>query len=219
LLLPTPLIALALCAIVRHGARTRALLALGAWFAAIAGVYTFYEVSHEAWWCLRFILPAVPALILAALLGLEALVPPAAAPSNSLFRKSGALLLVIWSASILGIAAPRFYLLNIKADEGTYADACLLARAKFPAGTVAVTQDYSGAVYYYTDFSVLRWDMIEPAEFSRFAALAAKAGRSVISINFKWQDDDRLKRCPGNWVLVGTAKNATLWQLVAPPAS
>ncbi len=218
LLLPAPFLLLPFLGLVRGGARTRHLLALGVWFAAITGVYLFYEVSHEAWWCLRFILPALPALILAALLGLEAITPPQDAAREILVRKVAATLLVVWSTTIIGIAAPRFYLLNMKADEGTYEEACLLAREQFPSGTLVVTQDYSGAVYYYTDFPVLRWEMIEPAEFSRLSVLAAHAGRAVISINFKWQDDDRLKHCPGNWISVGAVKNATLWRLVPPTA-
>jgi hypothetical protein len=126
------------------------------------------------------------------------------------------MLLVIWATVIIWIAAPHFYLLNIKADDGTYADACLLAREKFPAGSLVVTFEYSGAIYYYTDFSVLRWEMIEPAEFTRFAALAAKAGRTIAAVNFKWQDGDLRQHCPGNWVPVGAVKNATLWRLDAP---
>ena len=42
-------------------------------FAALAGFYLFYRVSQEEWWCLRFLLPATPLLILAALLGVEAI--------------------------------------------------------------------------------------------------------------------------------------------------
>ena len=47
-------------------ARRRELAVLGLWAALLIGFYAFYFHSGESWWYLRFILPAFPALLLAA---------------------------------------------------------------------------------------------------------------------------------------------------------
>jgi hypothetical protein len=57
LLLPAVVLILPFAALTRGGTRRREWLALTLAFAAITGCYAFYEVSHEVWWCLRFILP------------------------------------------------------------------------------------------------------------------------------------------------------------------
>jgi hypothetical protein len=73
LLLPAAVLVLPALTLTRGGERRREVTALALGFSAITGCYLFYEVSHEVWWCLRFILPAVPLLILGALWGVEAL--------------------------------------------------------------------------------------------------------------------------------------------------
>ena len=46
---------------------------LGLWAGLLTGLYAFYFHSGETWWYLRFILPAFPVLILAALVVLQRL--------------------------------------------------------------------------------------------------------------------------------------------------
>jgi hypothetical protein len=103
----------------------------------------------------------------------------------------------------------------MKGYEQVYADACAAAAEKFPAGTLLVTSSFSGAVYYYTDFPILRWEEVDAPQFAHFVALARKAGRSVGALNFESQDPTVLReKCPGNWVQVARVKNATLWRLL-----
>jgi len=218
LLLPAPLLLLPLAAAAHRDFRTSLLPALALWFTAITGLYTFYEVSHETWWCLRFLVPAIPALILGGLLGVEALARRRTAARQDGFRRFAALVIAVWAVGVSVFWTHRFSILEIKNGEKTFARACTAAREQFPPGTLVVTMNFSGALYYYTNFPILRWDQVDPAQFARYVALAQKAGRLVAAVNFRWEELPALhEHCPGNWLRVGAVGDAELWRL-APPA-
>jgi hypothetical protein len=214
-LLPAAVLALPLAALTHRDTRTRSLIACAVWFGAITSVYAFYEVSHEVWWCLRFILPAMPALILASLLGVDALARRLAPTRAELTRNFAACLIAAWAVGGSIYWTRQLGVHYMKGYEQVYADACAAAAEKFPAGTLLVTSSFSGAVYYYTDFPILRWEEVDAPQFAHFVALARKAGRSVGALNFESQDPTVLReKCPGNWVQVARVKNATLWRLL-----
>ena len=55
--------------------RARELAALYLWFLGLFFFYLYYEISQQAWWYLRFILPGIPASVLLAIWGLERAIP------------------------------------------------------------------------------------------------------------------------------------------------
>lgn len=207
LLLPTVLLALPFAAWRRRDARTRPLLALTLAFAAITGVYAFYEVSHEVWWCLRFILPAVPALIIMALLGLE---------SFGKFRRTGALILALWAIGSSWYWTPRLGVFLLQGYEQAYADGARAAVAALPQDAVVMSFAFSGALYFYSEFPVLRWDQMDATAFAGYAARARQAGRPVCAVIFDFEEKDAFRRCPGDWRRLTTLRNIGLWQLAAP---
>ncbi|MSU23368.1 MAG: hypothetical protein EXS32_06030 [Opitutus sp.] len=216
--LPSVLVALPLAALCHRDTRTRALLALALWFGAIAGLYSFYEFSHEVWWGLRFILPAVPPLILAGLLGSEALARAFTPAHQSRFRATAALVLALWAAGSSWYWTRHLGVYYTKGYEEVYASACAATRTQFPADTLVVCSHASGAIYFYTGCSVLRWDFVTAAEFARFTALAQKAGRSIGAVLFTDEEQPALReRCPGEWSQVAKIQGVTLWRLGAPP--
>jgi hypothetical protein len=208
-LLPTVLLALPLLALWRL--RSRATLGLGLWFGTISGVYLFYEVSRETWWCLRFILPAVPALIILGLLAVQRL--------GSKFRSAAALALAVWAIGASAYWTPRLHLLLMKDYEGVYPAACRAARDLLPPNALVASFVASGALYYYTDFAVLRWEQLDAVAFARYASLAAASGRPICAVLFDNFEEAALKeRMPGKWKRVGSVKNVTLWRLTVSPA-
>ena len=218
LLLPGVFVALPFFALARRELRTRELLGLAAWFGVIVTPYAFYEISHQVWWCLRFILPAIPALILAGMFGVEALVRRFDAARAQRLRVIVTLALVVWAAILARFWTRQFFIMNTKMDERVYADICAAAREKCAPGTLVVSMATTGAVYFYTDFAVLRWDQIDAARFARCIALARQAGRPVCAIVFDWEEKDMRLRCPGEWTALATSRNATLYRLAAASA-
>lgn len=219
LLLPAVLLPLPFAALIRRDLRSRELMALAVAFTAIAGLYIFYEVSHEVWWCLRFILPVVPVLILGGLLGIEALARGPGALRPERFRSAAALVLILWAAGNSWYWTRQLSVLMMKTYEQTYADASVAARERLPANAIVVSLAFSGAIYFHTDFPVLRWDQIDARGFARYAALARQAGRPVCALLFDSEENEAFQiRCPGRWTRLAKVGNAGLWRLDADPA-
>jgi hypothetical protein len=214
--LPAILLVLPLIALTRREFRNRAMLGLGLWFGAITGVYAFYYFSHEAWSGLRFILPAIPALILAGACGLEA-IARRHEKNPGAWRLGLAFGLVVWAVAGSWYWCNQLGVFQTKGYEDTYAAAAMAARERFPQGSLVVCSQTSGAVYYYTDFPVLRWDHINRPKFEGYTAIAQRTGLPIRALVFNVEEQAALQEhCPGNWVQVGKVENIGLWQLEYP---
>jgi hypothetical protein len=200
----------------RRDLPSRNRLALGLWFGALTLLYVFYAISHESWSCLRFLLPALPALIFSALLGLESLLCLAPAPHLPTLRAVAAGLLVVWSLVASHHWTRKLGVLYIQDYEQVYEDANLAAKSQLPPDALVVASFLSGALYFYTDFSVLRWDHLNSADFSRYAALAEKSGRPICAVLHESEEPAALReRCLGHWTRLATVKSVGLWRLTA----
>lgn len=216
LLLPALLLVLPFAAVTRGELRDRRLAALAAAFVAITGCYAFYEVSHEVWWCLRFILPAVPALILASLIGIEALARGPGARWPRGFRPGIAGLISLWAVAAALHWAPRLAVFEMRRYEQAYADGVEAALARYRPDALVVCSAFSGSLYYYTPFAVLRSDQLGPADFARYTERLRPAGREIGALLFEAEEAEAFRRCPGNWTRVARVGNVGLWRL-APP--
>jgi hypothetical protein len=168
------------------------------------------------WWCLRFILPAVPALLVAGLLGTEAVARGPGQRWPHTFRRGAALALALWALGNTWYWTPRLSVLQMKGFEQAYADASLAARNRLPPGALVVCSAFSGSLYFYTDFAVLRSDQVEAAAFTRYATLAQGAGHTVCAVLFDSEEPEAFRRCPGTWTRLTQVRNVGLWQLAAP---
>lgn len=211
LMLPTVLVAFPVVAVVRRVRPARTGHALALWFGAFALVYAFYEISHEVWWDLRFILPGTPALIIGGLLGLEALVK---SPRARALAAAG---IALWAAGLGWFWTKKHHLLLTPVYERDYADAAAAARENFPPGTLVIAGLHSGSLFYYTDLAILRWEFVPHAEWPRLRALVQQAGRPMGAVLFQLEEKEALReRCIGPWTQVAKRNNVTLWRLDAP---
>lgn len=208
LMLPAPLLGTALFAVSRRSKRRHEGLSLLVLFGSLAGFYVFYSCSHEAWWYLRFILPAVPALIVSALLGIQTL-----APGSERIRRAAACSLVVWAAISSCYWNGRFGVLRLPQLERVYPEASLAARALVPDDALIVSMQFSGSLYYYTDLPILRSDQVTPPDFTRYSNLARQAGRPIYALLFEFEEPEALRlNCPGDWERIATRGPAGLWQ-------
>jgi hypothetical protein len=217
--LPTVLLVLPLAAFWRRDTRTRDLFALALWFGALTGLYLFCEFSHEVWTCLRYILPAIPALILAGMLGVEAIARSLATTRARRLRYGAAFLIAAWAVGMSWHWSQPHGMFYIKVYEDAYISSSAAARAHFPKDTLVLCCQSSGAVYFYTDFPVLRWDGITPVEFARYTAMARRASVTIGALLFSVEEQRALRElCPGDWTRVATVDGIGLWRL-APSAA
>jgi hypothetical protein len=214
LLLPSVVLALPFAALLQPDTRGRGFLALALVFAAIVGVYLFYSVSHDVWWCLRFILPASAALILLALLGIEALARGPGSRWPRGFRPAVAIVLAGWAAAGSWYWTRNLHVLYVPQYETAYADAGRAVQERFAPDALVVCSAVSGMIYYYTDMPTLVYDSLEPGDFARYVARVRQAGRPIHAVLFDIEEEDALQnRCPGLWTKLTAVGNIGLWQL------
>jgi 4-amino-4-deoxy-L-arabinose transferase-like glycosyltransferase len=200
-------------------ARTRTLLALALWFGGITSLYLFYAISQEAWSCLRFLLPAVPALIIAALRGLQAVTRHVKVFKDRRVHAALSFALAAWALAAGWHWTEKFGLRYIQTYEQPYADACIAARTQLPPNALIVAFQVSGALYFYTDRAVLRWDALHGREFFDVAALASSAGIPLCAVLFDTEEKPALREhCPGEWTKISTHRSISLWRLVSARA-
>jgi hypothetical protein len=214
LFLPAVVLVLPVLAFVGRGARRREAAALGLMFAGIVGVYLFYDVSHDVWWCLRFILPAVAALILLALLGAETLARRMDQRGGSRLRPVLALVLAVWAAGASWYWTRHLHILLVPGYERIYAEAAQVMRERLPEDALVVCSAFSGTVYYYTGLPTLIYDSIKPEEFAGYVARARAAGRPIYAAVFDLEEEDSIRtRCPGPWRRIAAVGKIGLWEL------
>jgi hypothetical protein len=210
----TPLVALdlGLPFFPRIPARTRWLL--GAWIVAFAGFYSAYSCTHETWWYLRFLLPAVPAMVVGALLVAQAALSrlPAAPPLVGWLAFAAALGLVAENALVQG---RELHPLTIGHEELRYGRVCDWLQKNIPKNSVCVAMQASGALFYYTDFTFVRWDNLGPDNLGAFDAAVRRSGRPVYAVLFPFEVQDSgilQNRLPGTWTQIAKVSDIRIWR-------
>jgi hypothetical protein len=190
------------------------------WAAAFLTLYAFYLYTQSTWWYLRFVLPAFPALIVAALLVARDVVLPRLAVSAPSWIARGASATAwpaLLTAAILahnGWWAERLVALEAGRGERKYYDVAQLTRSRLPPNAVVFAMQGSGALLYYTDFPVLRWDYLAPETLRRLQAEALAGGRPIYAVIFPFDMElnafkDHLH---GRWARIASVDDVTIWE-------
>jgi hypothetical protein len=143
--------------------RRAAVIALAAFAALIWFSYLFYT-PFDAWWYLRFLLPAFPAMLVMAALGFSVLVERIVGA-----RRAAAVALVVAVAIFaLRISTIREEaILQLWRGGVVYTSAAEYVRTQLPANAIVLTVQHSGSIRYYADRLTLRWDLLDPAWWPR----------------------------------------------------
>lgn len=213
----TPLVVLCLGVPVLGRRRLLQSALLAIWAAIFLGFYLFYYCTHETWWYLRFILPAVPPMLVAALLVAREL-----AGRWHLVPRAVSLTAAAVAVFIFGLLWFRhFNLAKLDHGERIYFESASWMQSHLPADAVVMSMQTSGALFYYTKFTVVRWDCISPAEFERIAAACAAAGRPVYASLFPFEIKDKGAfpgHLTGHWTQIATFFNVSIWRRDSPEA-
>ena len=191
--------------------RTTAVLAL--WVALLTGFYACYFHSGEAWWYLRFILPAFPAILLLAL----AVAQSAAART----RQPGAWLAALLAGALAWECAmnQRLDIFQYKSAESTYPEAASWAREHLPHDAVIASMQVSGAFYYYTDFLIVRWDYVDATNMAPLLRALRESHRPLYAVLYDHEQAEARQRLPGTWTKLTRIRHATIWRVEPAPDS
>lgn len=175
---------------------------LGVWFALFFAFYSIYDICAD-WGDIRFILPAIPALILGALLILQ--------------RRPVVAFLCI--AAIIA-SLIRF---TIKLDplgtaerEEIWPNAIAWAEPQLPKRALVISGIYSGTFFYYANRWTARWDGLDTRTYESMRANAANAHMpwyAVTSADADLKPEAFPRKYPGNWRVLSTHRDLTLWVL------
>lgn len=149
--------------------------------------YSFYYFTSEVWWYMRFILPAFPAIILAMILFLRDIHKSAPQLRMALII-SFLSLSFFWQASVI----LRYDLL--RHDESRYLKVNNWAEENLPKNAVIFAMQSSGSLFYYTDFTIVRYDVLSRDELNKINV----SSRPFFAIlhNFEL---NQISKFPGKW--------------------
>lgn len=193
--------------------RIRSLLLV--WFGSFFAFYCFYQ-PFEDWWSVRFLLPGIPAMILAALLlagDIAERLARGLSPRAFLWTKAAGLALLAVMVLAGAWQIRRFDLFSIAAGERVYRDASLQAASAVPKRSLIVSMQMSGALKYYTGRPIARWDAIRPERFLVLRHAAETHGYRWYALLWPFEEQDFRKNLPGRWERIGTIRDIGLWRL------
>lgn len=197
--------------------RWRDRLMLLVWFGAFFAFYCSYWF-HDAWWYLRFLMPAFPALIAGALMATRPLwralelrlhLPGLALRTGNLLPVLA--LAVVVSREVSVIASRN--LLDIGRAESVYPRACRLAAERLPPGAIVLSRLMSGALEAYTDLPQLRFDFLERRTGRRLLRRSLERGRPWYALVHEVEAGEFASRDLGRWRKIGAVANAELLEL------
>lgn len=170
----TPLVLLGLvplALLTRLGASRARLVYLAAFAAAVGACYAFYT-PYDAWWYLRFYLPAFASMFVLAAIGGWMLVGKVAPRHRSLI--SAGLLLAAFTLRI-DYAREQDVMGRWK-EAAIYTTAAAYVDEKLPRNAVILTVQHSGSIRYYANRLTMRWDWLGPEWWPRALDMMKELG-------------------------------------------
>jgi hypothetical protein len=171
----------------------------------------FYDVTKENWWCLRFILPGLPALILLGSLGISCL--------NDRFIRGRinkcavAVAIGVWAIIQGCYWGKELHVTGPSESEPAFVEVVEQAKLELPKEATVICMFVSGCLYYYTDFSIVRWDMISQNEFRAFAKQSKE--HPLYAVLYREEEREAFgEHLPGKWHVVDTTRRARIWRFV-----
>jgi 4-amino-4-deoxy-L-arabinose transferase-like glycosyltransferase len=194
--------------------RNRAMLI--SWFGAFFLFFSFYDF-YGAWWWTRFLLPAYPALILGALLVARDVVGLLGKWISEVNR---ARLRWVVLAILLGVTLShenryikRFDLFNFGAGEIAHKTSCRWADQTIPSNSLLAAGHMSGAVDFYTQRPIVRYDFLDPVKWGTLKKRAAERGYQWYALLMPFEIEDAQNRMGGRWTELGMVGPISLWRI------
>lgn len=216
---PLVLAALGLPGLKTVARREKWLLVL--WAAPFFVFYAAYFFTTEAWWYLRFLLPATLPLLIAAAQVLQDFRWPVLAfnwegPSSPRHRLPlitvAAVAASVW---LLGWAW-HFGVHTVELSERPYRKFGEWVEHSLPAGSLIAADQTSGAILFYSRRPFLRWDVINVRSYDVLNRLLAERGGQLYAGLFPFEEKAALtEHMPGTWERIAQYRAITIWRRVS----
>src|SRR5258708_4653417 len=107
--------------------------------------------------------------------------------------------IILLSVGWMATATFRLSLFEHRSGEKIYLDAAEWALHHAPNNSIILTSGFSGAIFYYTDLPIVRWDGIAEGKARTFLDEAAAQRRPLYAVLWPYEVDEALRRVPGTW--------------------
>jgi hypothetical protein len=100
-------------------------------------------------------------------------------------------------------------------DELRYGSAADWMRSHLPPDAVCLSMQETGALFYYTDFTFIRWDALTKDNVANIEAVVRNSGRPLYAVLFPFEIDQANVLggvMPGHWRQVGVVSDVTIWR-------
>lgn len=182
------LCALAPFALARTSRRARAI----GWSAlvVVAAVFALYlpyvAFKPHEWTYLRFLLPAIPLMLLLATRATVAFARqlPAVVRAPLIVVFFGALVVVCTQT------ADRRRAFELRPGEQRYAEAGAFVRQRLPSNAIVLAGQHSGSVRLYGERPILRFDLLQPNDLDRAIAELRATGFMPFMVVDPWERDE-----------------------------
>jgi hypothetical protein len=152
--------------------------------AAVWASYLLY-VPWDAWWYLRFLLPAWPMMAIgaASLVGVSEVSDTSDTSDTSRLLRKGVRMAVIAAVVAVGVfnvkRAGRLGVFDEASAEAKYVETARAVDSITPPDAVIVSGQFSGSLRYYAGRLTLRWDWLDPAWLDRAVEWLTARGHHV----------------------------------------
>ncbi|HEX7151682.1 MAG TPA: phospholipid carrier-dependent glycosyltransferase [Thermoanaerobaculia bacterium] len=186
----------------RLGGRERALLV--SWFAVFFVFYSYYSYcpDHAS---LRFLLPALPPLILG-------FVHLASRVTALRFGRAVAVMLVLVVLGREVTRIGRLHVLQLDDWESIFPDTVALVERQAPRDALVLSGIMSGAFYFHSERLVVRWDQLTPETTAVLRARFPGPWYAAVS-EVEGGAEALRARVPGVWVEAGRVRDVTVWRM------
>ncbi len=215
-LLLSPVVLFAPSILALLGRAPRLTCVLASWALAYGGFFSAYRWTHEQWWFLRFLLPAAPALIVSGLLvpylwleWVKELRPRALARLLPLFLIPACICVELGQSGPFGEAR------SIGHGERKYGRVSRWLSDHAPKDSAVVASQASGALFYFTSFTLLRYEDMSPSISQRAEVALQSKGRPLYAVLFPFEEGV-LNRLPGKWDHVVSVDDVSIWRCEFP---
>jgi len=196
--------------------RPRCAAVLASWMAVFLAFFAPYRWTHESWWYLRFLLPAAPAVIVAGLIVVAACLEGLKASLRAMALQAAIALLVCSALGAEVVQTLSLEAWSIGRGERKYGRVSGWLANNLPKNSVVLACQFSGSIFYFTDFTLLRGDQIDAGTAKRVRSALQSEGRPLYAVLFAFEEN-LIGRIPGNWSVVHSDEDVLVLRC-DPPA-
>jgi hypothetical protein len=164
---------------------------LGGIILANVAAYLPYTVFEE-WWYLRFLLPAIPLLLVLMVATVEAVLLRLPAARRSAPYVTVAVAIVLGVVLVREARARQAF--ELERLEARYVAAGQFVAARLPANAFIITSWQSGSLRYYSGRQTLVWDVLDPAWLDRAIVFAREQGFEPYLLLERWEEQPFRRR-------------------------